>query len=286
MQIIDHDSYLADLVASEEAKLWLTPGRSKFLRVLRLVGLALCFGSVWFIMSNSARLFSGLSSTATIVLKAAIVGSTVGGIALSLGCSIALGIMGLHDRRVAPDLDKHRSGLEGERMLPKYLASLDERFYLINWIRLDGMDEDIDHILVGPPGVFVIETKHHRGYVSCEGDVWEYTKVSRGGRTGDGHIGSPSLQAKGNARRLREYLKKNLGHSEWMEAIVAFTHPKARMDVSAPTVAVLHGRDVSEYVGSFKAQRVLSDEMIRKIVKTLEPRGKSLVVRRFLARMD
>lgn len=164
MQIIDHDSYLADLVASEEAKLWLTPGRSKFLRVLRLVGLALCFGSVWFIMSgtNSARLFSGLSSTATIVLKAAIGGSTVGGIALFLGCSIALGIMGLHDRRVAPDLDKHRSGLEGERMLPKYRASLDERFYLINWIRLDGMDEDIDHILVGPPGVFVIETKHHR----------------------------------------------------------------------------------------------------------------------------
>jgi hypothetical protein len=73
--------------------------------------------------------------------------------ALFLVCSIALGIMGLHDRRVAPDLGKYRSGLEGERMLPKYLASLDDRFYLINWVRLPGMDGDIDHILVGPPGV-------------------------------------------------------------------------------------------------------------------------------------
>lgn len=97
---------------------------------LRLVGLALCVGSTWFILSetDSARLFSGLPSTAVIILKVAIVGSTVGGMALFLACSIALGIMGLHDRRVAPDLDKHRSGLEGERMLPKYLASLDDRF--------------------------------------------------------------------------------------------------------------------------------------------------------------
>lgn len=247
MQVIDHDSYLAELVASEEAKLWLTPGRSRLLRVLRLVGLALCFGSVWFIMSGagSARLFSGLSSTNTIILKVAIVGSTVGGIPLFLVCSIALGVMGLHDRRVAPDLDKHRSGLEGERMLPKYLASLDDRFYLINYVKLPGMDGDVDHILVGPPGVFAIETKHHGWYVSCTGDSWEYKRVGSGRALDEGHIGSPSQQAKWNARHLREYLKKNLGNSPWVEAVVAFTHPKARIDVSDPTVAVLHGREVS-----------------------------------------
>lgn len=172
MQIIDHDSYLAKLVAFEEAKLWLTPGRSKFLRALRIFGLALCFGSAWFIMSGAdfVRLFSGLLSTATIILKVAIVGSVPGGVALFLVCSIALGVMGLHDRRVAPDLNKHRSGLEGERMFPKYLTSLDDRFYLVNHIQLPGMDGDIDHILVGPPGIFVIETKNHGWYVSCTGD--------------------------------------------------------------------------------------------------------------------
>lgn len=276
MQIIDHDSYLAEPIASEEAKLWLTPGRSRFLRILSLTGLALCVGSVFFV---------GVSSTSTILTKVAVGGTVIGGIGLFVVCSIALGVMGLHDRWVAPDLDKHRSGLEGE-MLPKYLASLDDRFYLINWVRLAGMDGDIDHILVGPPGVFVMETKHHRGYVSCVGDSWEYKKVSRIGNPYDGHIGTPSLQAKENARRLRKHLEKTLGYSQWVEAVVAFTHPKARIEISDATVAVLHGRDVSEYVQSFKAQRVLSDEMIRKIVTTLKPRRKSLVMKKLLAGMD
>lgn len=133
MQIIDHDSYLADLIASEEAKLWLTPRRSRSLRILSLVGLALCVGSVFFV---------GVSSTSTILTKVAVGWTVIGGIGLFVVCSIALGVMGLHDRWVAPDLDKHRSGLEGERMLPKYLASLDDRFYLINWVRLSGMDGD------------------------------------------------------------------------------------------------------------------------------------------------
>lgn len=250
MQIIDHDSYLAERVAFEEAKLWLTPGRSKLLRVLRLVGLALCFGSIWFILSetDSTRMFSGLPSTATIILKVAIVGAVPGGIALFLVCSIALGIMGLHDRRVAPDLNKHRSGLEGERMLPKYLTSLDDRFYLVNHIQLPGMDGDIDHILVGPPGIFVIETKNHGWYVSCTGDSWEYKRVERDGSVSNRHIRSPSRQVKANARHLREHLEKTLRYSQWVEAIVAFTHPKARIDVSDATVAVLHGGDVSEYI--------------------------------------
>lgn len=277
MQIIDHNSYLADLVASEEAKLWLTPGRSRLLRVLSLTGLALCVGSVFFV---------GVSSTNIIITRVAVGGTVIGGIALFLVCSIALGVMGLHDRWVAPDLDKHRSGLEGERMLPKYLASLDDRFYLINWVRLAGMDGDIDHILVGPPGIFVIETKNHGWYVSCTGDVWDYKRVERDGSVSNGHIRSPSRQVKANARHLREHLEKTLGYSQWVEAVVVFTHPKARIEISDATVAVLHGRDVSEYVGSFKAQRVLSDGMIQKIVTALKPRRKSLVTRKMLAGMD
>jgi hypothetical protein len=71
-----------------------------------------------------------------------------------------------------------------------------------------------------------------------------------------------------------------------VEAVAVFTHPKARIDVSDATVAVLHGRDVSEYVQSFKAQRVLSDEMIRKMVTELRPRRKSPVMRRLLTRID
>lgn len=62
------------------------------------------------------------------------------------------------------------------------------------------------------------------------------------------------------------------------------THPNVQIDASDTTVAVLHGRDVSEYVRSFKAQRCLSDAAIQRIVTTLKPR-KSLALIRLLARI-
>lgn len=83
--------------------------------------------------------------------------------------------------------------------------------------------------------------------MSCTGDSWDYKRVEHNGSISNGHIRSPSRQVKGNARRLREHLEKTLGYSQWVEAVVAFTHPKARIEISDATVAVLHGRDVLEY---------------------------------------
>lgn len=54
-------------------------------------------------------------------------------------------------------------GAEGERVVGKRLARLERDGWkaLSSIVKRSGAD--IDHVLIGPPGVFTVNTKHHRG---------------------------------------------------------------------------------------------------------------------------
>ena len=60
---------------------------------------------------------------------------------------------------------------------------------------------NIDHIVLGPNGIFVIETKNYKGEISCYGDVWhgDYDTESY-------PIKSVSKQAKRNAVTLKRFI--------------------------------------------------------------------------------
>jgi len=53
---------------------------------------------------------------------------------------------------------------------------------------------DIDHVIVGPSGVYVIETKNNRGRIAFNGFAWKGVK------------GSASQQAKDNLFRVKDAL--------------------------------------------------------------------------------
>ena len=63
-------------------------------------------------------------------------------------------------------------GLYSEILVTEYLKELDDSYYLINDIILPNSYGNIDHILLGPNGIFVIESKHFEGEIRCNGDNW------------------------------------------------------------------------------------------------------------------
>jgi hypothetical protein len=90
-----------------------------------------------------------------------------------------------------------KSGLNGERKVAENISSkLGNEHALFNDVMLkDGQHKgNIDHIIVGPRGIFTIETKNIQGAVSVNGDDWK------------GAHRSPSLQAKNHARRIYNIL--------------------------------------------------------------------------------
>jgi hypothetical protein len=64
----------------------------------------------------------------------------------------------------------HR-GYEGERVVGELLeAGLSEKYHVFNDIRFPGRAANIDHIVIGPSGIFVLDTKNWRGTVAWAED--------------------------------------------------------------------------------------------------------------------
>ncbi len=69
------------------------------------------------------------------------------------------------DRRLGNFL----KGAKGEEWVAHELAFLSSEYTVFNGLRLGGGKQNFDHIIVGPAGVFVVETKNWKGSVEFRG---------------------------------------------------------------------------------------------------------------------
>jgi hypothetical protein len=70
----------------------------------------------------------------------------------------------------------YRGGWQGEKEVATLLSStLSDDYYLLNDLYLQDGGGDIDHIVLGPNGIFVLETKNWKGSIFCNGDEWRRT---------------------------------------------------------------------------------------------------------------
>lgn len=56
-----------------------------------------------------------------------------------------------------------RIGADGEIAVARCLEQLSQEWHSIHAVAVGRRNSDIDHVVVGPPGVFTINTKHHPG---------------------------------------------------------------------------------------------------------------------------
>ncbi|UCB60961.1 MAG: NERD domain-containing protein [Candidatus Bathyarchaeota archaeon] len=122
-----------------------------------------------------------------------------------------------------------RAGIAGERKVIKTLSSaLSDEYSIINDIMLkSGVHGNIDHIVVGPTGIFVIETKNHKGRISYYGDNWE----------GMGRGRPPSSQVRINAMRIKKILDSSEGLKSkafYIQGVVVFANDKAELIEKKP----------------------------------------------------
>jgi hypothetical protein len=101
----------------------------------------------------------------------------------------------------------------------------------------DGADEEVPMVVIGPPGVVVIEPRDEAGEVLCHEDQW-YRKQKYGvGRRFHGP--SPSQRARWNAARVRGDISVD-PTSTAVNAVVVFTSAHLA-DVSSSSVPAFEG---------------------------------------------
>jgi hypothetical protein len=160
----------------------------------------------------------------------------------------------------------YKGGRQGEKAVITTLTkSLDDDYCLMNGVYLKGQGGDIDHIILGPNGVYVLETKNWSGKILCTGDQWQ--------RPGKQVKGNPSLQVKRNTQAIKKLIGATHAFRElkiWVEGIIIFTNSYADLNVNNPTVTILKLPQLSGYIKNQKNNYPLTKEQIQKIIKQIQ----------------
>ena len=160
----------------------------------------------------------------------------------------------------------YSGGWEGEKKVADLLTStLSDDYFLLNDLYLRDGGGDIDHIVLGPNGVFVLETKNWNGSISCNGDEWQ-----RAGKRN--FSGSPSRQVKRNASKIKQIIDSSLNLKSlgiWVEGIVVFTNNHATLHINNPTVTILKLHQLSKHISSYRSSQNYSREQLEVIGKEI-----------------
>ncbi len=154
------------------------------------------------------------------------------GIAAGLG-ALPLGL------KISHRLASVRKGRLGERLVTDLLRRLPDDYWLVNDVMLGGTRGNVDHVLIGPCGVVVIETKRLVGHIRCWGDEWSVNGHSRG---------SVSKQVNAGASTVRSFLTERYPELRWVESIVVFTHPLCRLEVNHARTTVVRYSELVQVI--------------------------------------
>jgi hypothetical protein len=120
--------------------------------------------------------------------------------------------------RLRPRIRALVRGERGERIVAEILEDLTESGYRsFHDLKRDGFN--IDHVVVGPSGVFVIETKFRSGSGIINFCNGEGLFVNGAPFSGDR---DPVAQALGNAAEIRKMIKEDCKIDVWTTAVVVF----------------------------------------------------------------
>lgn len=138
------------------------------------------------------------------------------------------------------------SGVAGERHIRELLARLPDQYTVVSnlWIHHQGQASELDHVVVGPTGLYVVETKNHNGRITgfADADEWRQQKTGRGGGHYESTMHNPIKQVKTHVHRMAGYMHDH-GLRVWVDGVVIFSNPAADVQITGgnvPVFAVSH----------------------------------------------
>jgi hypothetical protein len=155
-------------------------------------------------------------------------------------------------------------GRKRESRVTEILRSLSDDYVILNDVVVPDSKGTVDHVLIGPSGVFVIETKNYSGFVKCTEDLWCVN-----GRP----IRSLSKQAQRNSMAVRGCIaslfpapQKKIPYVVPLLVFVGST----KLKLLKPTVCVLRLNELVGFIRDRKSNRVISAGEKRAIVHHLQ----------------
>lgn len=76
--------------------------------------------------------------------------------------------------RPAKDVEAWRRGAEGEEKTERWLSKLPPEYSVLHDLAIPGSKANVDHLVIGPTGVFVVDSKNYSGKITenAKGELW------------------------------------------------------------------------------------------------------------------
>jgi hypothetical protein len=142
-----------------------------------------------------------------------------------------------------------------ESKLIESLRSLPDEYVMVHDLIVPEYRARVDHVVVGPNGVFAIETKDCAGEVKCEGHNWA---------VGRRRVASLGLQATIKAAALRKSLVSMTYDGEkkipCITPVLVFTNSEARVSVREPAVPAMRTEELAAFILHYKVAEIPEEE--------------------------
>jgi hypothetical protein len=142
-------------------------------------------------------------------------------------------------------------GRRGESAVTDALKTLPDDYVLLNDLMLPEGRGNLDHFVIGPNGLFAIETKNYSGYVKCDGDDWYVNRKK---------VHSLSRQAKKNAMAVKSSLASLEIKIPFIVAVLVFTSSRGTLKLYQPTVPVLKVGELPEFILHYNGTSVKKED--------------------------
>lgn len=191
------------------------------------------------------------------------------------------------------------TGIEGERTTNEILSNLPDTYHIVPNVELtvEGKHSEMDTVVVGPTGVFIVEAKSRVGdiYADLADHDWIQQKTTGGGIYKKS-LYSPAKQVATHAYRLSTFLKSK-GIFTWVQGTVFVANTDCNVEItvkdaevnipvfSVKNIQVLfpdeedfswHGSsgfkgetNILKYI-AYNKKQTLTDEQVMKIVNLIK----------------
>ncbi len=139
-----------------------------------------------------------------------------------------------------------QAGIIGEIKSVQILDSLTDEYTVLHNVKVDheGKSSQLDNVVIGPNGIFIVETKNIKGDVTGTDEDKNITihKIGQEGGRYTSSMYNPAKQVSTHVYRTSNYLKSK-GINMWIQGLVFFANPNYRVEVTSSKCKIFSDSD-------------------------------------------
>lgn len=196
--------------------------------------------------------------------------AVLGGILAFLGASHIL-----KRRENRDDIGRFEFGSQGEAEVARRMAKeLPDTYFILNDISVtSGLKKaQNDHIVLGPNGIFVIETKAYAGRITgkASDDLLDQFKSAGGGEKRTS-VKNPVTQNEYHCEVVAGKLRENGFVTDDVHSIVVFTHKWVRFEIAEAKVPIVRPAELCAAITEQSSKYSYDEELLKRMAELFAP---------------